>query len=217
MKRRPFTVMGYAIIFTSFLMALSVFLPPVLDAGNIIDEWNTVKVPASPELKPVTIDPKTTALLMLDFNRQTCNVEKRPRCIASIPGVGKLLALARTMGAPVVYSLAPGAAAKDIAQELSPRADEPIVASGPDKFLGTGLEKILREKGVKTVIVVGTAAHGAVLYTASSAAFRGFSVVVPVDGMSAEDLYAEQYVVWNLVNAPRVANMTTLTKIDLIR
>ncbi|OPY73100.1 MAG: Isochorismatase family protein YecD [Syntrophorhabdus sp. PtaU1.Bin058] len=217
MKQRLVSVMGYAIIFASFLMTLSVFLPPVLDAGNIIDEWNIVKVPAVPELKPVTIDPKTTALLMLDFNRQTCNAERRPRCIASIPEVGKLLALARTKGAPVVYSLSPGAAVKDIAQALAPRADEPVVTSGPDKFLGTDLEKILKEKGVKTVIVVGTAAHGAVLYTASGAAFRGFSVVVPVDGMSAEDLYAEQYVAWNLVNAPRVANMTTLTKIDLIR
>jgi nicotinamidase-related amidase len=217
MRRHPVSVMGYAMIYACFLIGFCALLPAPLPAGNIIDEWNTVKVPAAPELKPATIDPKTTALLMLDFNRQTCNAEKRPRCIASIPAVRKLLALARTKGAPVVYSLSPGAATKDIAQELAPRADEPVVTSGPDKFLGTDLEKILKEKGVKTVIVVGTAAHGAVLYTASGAAFRGLSVVVPVDGMSAEDPYAEQYVAWNLVNAPRVSSQTTLTKIDLIR
>jgi hypothetical protein len=35
--------------------------------------------------------------------------------------------------------------------------------------------------------------------------------------MSAEDLYAEEYVAWYLVNAARVSNQTTLTKIDLIR
>jgi len=47
------------------------------------------------------------------------------------------------------------------------------------------LEKILNDKGIKTVVVAGTAAQGAVLNTASQAAFRG--VIVPVDGMSAEN------------------------------
>ncbi|HOE16514.1 MAG TPA: cysteine hydrolase [Syntrophorhabdaceae bacterium] len=217
MKRYAISFVRNAMIYACLLITFYAFLLSAVHAQNIIDEWNTVKAPAAPELKPVTIDAKTTALLMLDFNKQTCNPERRPRCIASIPGVKRLLALARTKGAPVVYSLSPGAAAADIAQALAPRADEPVVASGPDKFLGTDLEKILKEKGVKTVIVVGTAAHGAVLYTASAAALRGFSVIVPVDGMSAEHPYAEQYVAWNLVNAPRVANQTTLTKIDLIR
>ena len=36
-------------------------------AGDIIAEWASVKPPAAPELKPVTVDPKTTALLVLDF------------------------------------------------------------------------------------------------------------------------------------------------------
>jgi len=91
-----------------------------------------------------------------------------------------------------------------------------VVSSGPDKFLGTDLEKILKEKGIKTVIVVGTTSHGAVLYTASVAALRGMKIIVPVDGMSAEVLYAEQYVAWHLLNAPRISALTTLTKVDLI-
>jgi hypothetical protein len=36
-------------------------------AQNIIDEWASVKAPAAPALKPVTVNPKTTALLMLDL------------------------------------------------------------------------------------------------------------------------------------------------------
>ena len=47
------------------------------------DEWASVKAPAAPELKPVTVDPKTTALLMLDFMNQNCG--KRPRCLAYDP------------------------------------------------------------------------------------------------------------------------------------
>jgi len=49
------------------------------------------------------------------------------------------------------------------------------------------LEKILNDKGIKTVVVAGTAAQGAVLNTASQAALRGLRVIVPVDGMSAEN------------------------------
>jgi nicotinamidase-related amidase len=183
---------------------------------TIIDEWNTVKVPPAPELKTVKIDPKVTALLMLDFNKQTCNAERRPRCIASISKVQKLLTEARGKGVSVIHSVSSGAAVADIAKELAPLAGEPVVSSGPDKFLGTDLEKILKEKDVKTVIAVGTASHGAVLYTASGAALRGMQVIVPVDGISAENTYAEQYVAWHLLNAPRISTLVTLTKIDLI-
>lgn len=190
---------------------------PLSHAQTVIDEWDTVKAPSPPELKPVTVDPKTTALLLLDFNKQTCNAERRPRCIASIPKVKKLLAEARAKGSPVIYSLSPGATTADIAKELSPDKGEPVVTSGPDKFLGTELENILKERNIKHVIVTGTAAHGAVLYTASGAALRGMRVIVPVDGISAESLYPEQYTIWNLANAPRVSNQVTLTKTDLIK
>jgi nicotinamidase-related amidase len=188
-----------------------------LAAQTLVDEWQRVTAPPAPELKPVTVDTKTTALLLLDFNKQTCNEERRPRCIASIPKVKKLLADARMKGIAVIYSLSPGAAPADIAGDLAPRAGEPVVTSGPDKFMGTDLEKILKEKGVLTVIVTGTAAHGAVLYTASGAALRGMQVILPVDGMSAENTYAEQYTAWHLANAPRVSAKVILTKIDLMK
>ena len=84
-----------------------------------------------------------------------------------------------------------------------------------DKFYNTDLEKILRDRGIKTVIIAGTAANGAVLHTATGAAMRGLKVIVPVDLMSA-DLYAEQYTAWHLVNAPGTRRQTTLTRSDLI-
>ena len=54
-------------------------------AANIVDEWASVKAPAPPTLKPVTVDPKTTALLMLDFIHQICDEKRVPRCVASLP------------------------------------------------------------------------------------------------------------------------------------
>lgn len=78
------------------------------------------------------------------------------------------------------------------------------------------MEKILQDKGIKTVIIAGTAAHGAVLYTGSEAAFRGFKVIVPVDGMSSDNTYFEQYTAYQLANVPGAAQLMTLTKFDLI-
>jgi len=185
-------------------------------AQTVIDAWDTVKAPPAPELKRVTADRKTTALLLLDFNKQTCNAERRPRCLATIPNVKKLLTEARAKGVAVIYSLSAGAVVTDIAQELAAMPGDPVVTSGPDKFLGTDLEKILRDRNITTVIVAGTAAHGAVLYTASGAALRGMRVIVPADAISAETLYPEQYVLWNLANAPRVSTQMTLSRTDLI-
>ena len=180
---------------------------------TIIDEWATVQAPKPPELKPVTIDPKVTALLVLDIVKQICNAERRPRCVDSVPRIQLLLKQVRAKGAAVIYSLGGGASPADIWKEVSP----PIVKASADKFFKTDLEKILTDKGIKTVIIVGSAAHGAVLNTGSQAAFRGFQVIVPLDGMSSENTYFEQYTAYHLANAPGVGQQVTLTRIDMIK
>jgi nicotinamidase-related amidase len=182
---------------------------------SVIDDWANIKTPPAPALKPVTADPKTTALLMLDFMNQNCG--KRPRCVASEPAVKKLLMEARAKGAPVAYSIIANTTLADILNGLAPAEGEPSVQSGVDKFFRTDLEKILKEKGIQTVIVVGTAANGAVLYTASAAALRGMNVIVPVDGMSSADMFSEQYTAWHLANAPVISPRVTLTKLDMIK
>ncbi len=163
-----------------FAACIIVLVSPVPSlAQTIIDEWSAVKAPPAPELKDVTIDSKTTALLMLDFVKQNCNEKVRPRCPATL---------------------------------------EPVVQSGPDKFLNTDLEKILKDRGIRTVIVAGTAANGAVLHTASEAVLRGFKAVVPVDTMSADNAYIEQYVAYHFISARGgIAAGTTLTSVGMVK
>jgi len=198
-------------------LALATFTMSTLPAmaGDIVSEWASIKAPAAPALKPVTVDAKTTALLMLDFMKQNCG--KRPRCVASIPAMKKLLAAARAAKAPVIYSIIPNSTPADVLPDLATQAGEPHVLSGPDKFLNTDLDKILKDKGIKTVIAVGTASNGAVLYTASGAAFRGMNVVIPVDGMSAVDPIAEYATVLDAMTAPGLSAKTTLTRSDMIK
>ena len=183
---------------------------------DVIEEWQGVQAPKPPELKPVTLD-SSTAVLSLDFVKQTCNTERRPRCLSTIPRVESLLKLARSKKVTVIHSITSAATPADILKEVAPVEGEPMVKSAADKFFGTDLEKILKEKGIKTVIVTGTAAHGAVLNTGSQAAFRGIKVVIPVDGMSAENTYYEQYTAYHMATAPGVAQQTTITRIDMIK
>src|SRR5262245_17507888 len=187
-------------------------------AQTLIDEWNTAKLPPPPELKSVKIDPKETALLVMDFTNQTCTQQRRPRCAASVPKVLKLVTDARAKGAFVIYSVAvPGSVPTDILKELTPASGAPVLPPlGPDKVIGSELEKALKEKGIKTVIAMGTQAQTSVLHTASAAALRGFKVVVPVDGMSADTVFPELYTAWHLATAARISNQVTLTKFDLI-
>ena len=199
---------------TLFIVLLT-FSAPTWADGTIVDEWADVKAPKAPELKPVSIDPNITALLVLDIEKRTCNSERRPRCIASVPKIKSLITKARAKRVLIVYSLTSRGSKETILKAVAPLNGEPVVKSSVDKFYGTELEKILKQKGIKTVIIVGTAANGAVLGTAIGAAMRKLNIIVPVDGMS-DKLYSEQYVAWHLVNAPGTRRLTTLTQINMI-
>ena len=195
-------------------MVTALILPA--KANNIVDEWASVKAPPPPALKPVSVDPKTTALLMLDFMKQNCGV--RPRCMATLPAVKKLLGEARAAKATVIYSKFGKTTFDDIVdKDLAPAAGEASVTSFADKFLNTDLDKMLKDKGIQTVIAIGTAANGAVLLTGTGAALRGVNVVVPVDGISSVDAYSEQFSVWQLANGPTFSQKVTITKMDMIK
>lgn len=186
-------------------------------AANIIDEWASVKAPPAPTLKAVTVDPKTTALLMLDFLPSTCNTKHNPRCIDRIPAVKKLLDEARSKGMLVVYTAYGKFTEKAILPQVAPKSGEPFVVSFLNKYFGTDLKKILKDKGIQTVITVGVVANGAVLTTAGASAEQGFRVIVPVDGMASPSLYAEQYTAWHLTHAPVIDSRVTLTRADMIK
>src|ERR1043166_5438517 len=116
---------------------------------DVIEEWGGVSAPKPPELKPVTLD-SSTAVLSLDFVKQTCNNERRPRCLATIPRVAGLPKKGRAKKVPVIHSITTAATPADILKEVAPLDGEPIVKASADKFFGTDLEKILKEKGIKT-------------------------------------------------------------------
>jgi nicotinamidase-related amidase len=174
-----------------------------------------------PDLKPVTVEPKTTALLILDIMKVNCS-SARPRCVATIPNIKALLDQARAHHMMVFYTLVgPGSPtpADQADPSLTAKKGEWVVRPGPDKFLGSNLERRLKAHGIKTVIVTGSSAQGAVLGTSSHAAQVGYQVIVPDDGMSSDEAYDEQYTAWHLAKAApaSVLKNITLTRSDLIK
>jgi len=184
-------------------------------AGDIVDDWDTVKPPPKPELKAVTLDPSTTALLILDMQKGNCGV--RPRCVATIPNVKRLYDAARASGVMLWYSL--GSLADLVDPGFMPRDGEWMRQGGPDKFLGSNLEEKLKAAGIKTAIVCGTSFQGVGVGTGSGLAQRGYKVIIPIDCLSSEDIYNEQYAAWHMFKGgPAVVTMnTTLTRSTMVK
>jgi nicotinamidase-related amidase len=190
-------------------------------ASDIIADWASVKIPPPPELKTVTVDPKTTALLVLDMMKGNCGV--RPRCGPTVAVIKKLIDAARAHNMMVVYNLTGqnSTAADMIDQSLAPHPGDFMVKNGRggDKFIRSNLDEGLKGKGIKTVIVTGTSAQGAVATTSNGATGRGYTAVVPVDGTSSENAFNELYAIWHLAKGGPAAltSKVTVTRSDMIK
>jgi nicotinamidase-related amidase len=190
-------------------------------AADILDDWSAVKPPPQPELKPVTVEPSTTALLLLDLMKANCGA--RPRCVATVPTVKKLHDSARTAGMLVWYSFVGSNGNATIADQIDPaitaRDGEWARQNGPDKFIGSNLEEKLKAKGIKTVIVCGTSFQGVGIGTGGGAAQRGYKVIIPIDCLSSESPYEEQYAAWHLFKGgpAGVTSNVTVTRASMMK
>jgi hypothetical protein len=168
--------------------------------ADVVSDWTTAVPPPPPELKEITVDPSTTALLFLDIMKANCTT--RPRCVAAVPTMIRLHDEARAKNMVLWYSLV-GSNGK----------------ATPDEFMGSTLEPMLRQAGIKTVIICGNSFQGATVGTASGAAQRGYKVIVPVDCSAGEDVYREQYAAYHLGGGGPavVTNNITLTRSTMIK
>jgi nicotinamidase-related amidase len=169
----------------------------------------TVEIPDYEVRKRLTLDPASTALVIIDMQNDFVRDEGSLQ-VASAQGtveaIGRLLALARERGMRVAFSQDthdPGDPEFDIwpehalrgtwgwemIDELAPREGELVVQKVRyDAFYGTELDHMLRLWGVQTIVLCGTVANICVHYTAASAALRWYDVVIPKDAVSAIEL-----------------------------
>jgi len=200
----------FAVVAAATLLGALLGTPSVAD---VVSDWSKAVVPPPPELKEVTVEPASTALLLLDIMKGGCSA--RPRCIAAMPNIKRLHDDARAHNMVVWYSLvgSDGKSTPDDVMDpaIKPRAGEWYRQGGPDKFLGSTLESILKQAGIKTVIVCGNSFQGAAVGTASGAAQRGYKVILPVDCSAGESIYNEQYAAFHLTKGGPVGVTSNVT------
>ena len=190
-------------------------------AADILDDWDTAKTPAPVEVKPVTVDAPTTALLILDMMKANCGA--RPRCVATVPTVKRLHDSARKAGMLVWYSFVgsdgKATTADQIDAALTAKDGEWVRQNGPDKFIGSNLDDKLKARGIKTVIVCGTSFQGVGIGTGGGATQRGYKVIIPIDCLSSEDAYEEQYSAFHLAKGGPVGvtSQVTLTRSSMMK
>jgi nicotinamidase-related amidase len=200
----------------SLAIASSAYSALPARATDVIAEWSTIQIPPPPTLKAVRFDPKSTALLLLDFMTENCG--QRPRCVAAVPTVKAFHDRARAASMLVECTLPGGG--KIIDEGIAPREGEVVdqKPGGPDKFLGDDLDQRLKSHGIKTVIVCGTSAQGVGIGTGAAAAQRGYYVVYPVDCLLSENAFREAYAAWHMAGGgpPVTTKWVTVTRSDMI-
>lgn len=146
----------------------------------------------------------TTALLVIDMQMGMAHrtAQGRPRANPQAEThVASLLALFRAKGLPVVHVLhddpdpaspfrrgAEGAEPMPCAQ---PQEGEAVVwKSTSSAFAGTGLDALLRRRGVDRIVLVGAVAAFCVTSTTRAGSDLGFQIILPGDALIGFDIPA---------------------------
>src|ERR1043166_508599 len=189
-------------------------------ATLLVLEASAQEGPNRPEPKPVSLDGKTTALLVLDLNAR-CD-DPKSTCSKLTPIVGEFLEKVRAAAVPIIYTVSASAKGKpigELAAALKRKEGETVIYPDAfDKFYSADLQTFLKEKGAKTLIITGSATNNAVLYTATTAArMHHYNIVIPLDGVNAATRYEQEYAIHQFTVLPSDANkLFQFTNLSLI-
>jgi isochorismate hydrolase len=183
----------------------------------------TLQMPATPDPVRVTLDPKTTALLVLDYVENICNAQ--PKCKGGmLPAMTPFMAQARKAGLVVAYGTREQNMSRWLPEVAPAPGDIKIVNTAQDRFYNTDLDKELKAKDIKTIVIVGWKVSGSVTYTSVGAMAHGYTVVIPVDTTSASSDYETTIGFYNVLNSgnanlandPLKPKAVTLSRTDMI-
>ncbi len=165
--------------------------------------------PHRPSAKPVSLESQTTAVLVLDLSTR-CDNPKQV-CSKLMPAVGNFLEKARAVAVPIIFTVsaaAKGTPLGEVAAPLKRREGEPVIyPDGFDKFVGGELLQFLKQKGTKSLVIIGASTNVAVLYTATTAArIHQYNVIIPMDGVIADSNYEQEYSFHQLTVIPSQAS-----------
>jgi isochorismate hydrolase len=183
----------------------------------------TLQMPATPDPARVTLDPKTTALIVLDYVEDICNNQVSCKT-KMVPAMTPFMERVRKAGLTVAYGTRAPNQTKWLKEVAPAPGDIRITNTAQDRFYNTDLDKELKAKGIKTLIMVGWKISGSVTYTSVGAMARDYTVVIPVDTTSAGSDYETTIGFYNVLNSgnanlpnqPLKPSAVTLTRTDMI-
>jgi len=188
-------------------------------AGKMV----TLQMPAIPDPARVTLDPKTTALMVLDYVEPICKAQ--PSCKDKmLPAMTPFMERVRKAGLTVAYGTREQNMSKWLKDVAPSPSDIKVINTAQDRFYNTDLDKALKAKGIKTLIMVGWKVSGSVTYTSVGAMAHDYTVVIPVDTTSAGSDYETTIGFYNVLNSgnanlanePLKPKATTLSRTDMI-
>jgi len=193
-----------------------IVLIPIVLLASLVAPTALQAQPNHPEPQAVTLDPSTTALLVLDLSFR-CNPPDAT-CHALAPVINDALPKFRAANVYTVFTVSAGGAPLELWEGFPALApNEMLIApDATDKFFTGDLPALLADRGIKTVVITGSSANQAVLYTASSAARNfGYDVVIPLDGTNANRDYEYEYTMHQFT-VVSFANRFRFTSLDMI-
>ena len=165
-----------------------------------------VGVPEWKILSEVRLDPPVTGLIVGDMQVDFVSPKGRlcvPDAGKTVPNILHLISEFRKVKSPIYFTHdwhrpddpefsrwpphavmnTPGA---KIIKQLKPLPEDYLIFKKTyDVFFGTDLDLLLRQKGIRVLVITGTVANICVLHAVGSAYIRGYEVVVPEDTISS--------------------------------
>lgn len=163
-------------------------------------------------IEPGLAQPRT-ALIIVDMQNDFAKDGGKlyvPKTKETIPPIKQLLAKARGAGVPVIFTqdwhrpddpefkiwpphTIEGSEGAQVLAEFAPSPKDYYVKKRTyDAFYGTDLDLLLRQMGIRNVVIVGTVSNICVLHTAGKARLHGYNVVVARDGISSLTEFDQQ-------------------------
>jgi Isochorismatase family len=183
----------------------------------------TLQMPALPDPVRVTLNPATTALLVLDYVEPICN--SQPKCKSQmLPAMTPFMERVRKARLVVAYGTREANMSKWLPEVAPAPGDIKIINIAQDRFYNTDLDTALKAKGITTIVMVGWKVSGSVAYTSVGATLRDYTVVIPVDTTTAGTDYETTIGFYqilnqgngNLTNEPLKPKAPTLSRTDMI-
>jgi len=165
-----------------------------------------IKAPEYKVLPKVALDSRITALVIVDMQVDFVSPKGKlcvPEARKTIPAILHLMHEARMSKCPIFFtqdwhrpddpefslwpphSVAETPGAKVVPQLKPHPTDYFIRKKTYDAFFGTDFDIVLRQKGIRNLVIAGTVANICVLHTAGSACLRGYDIIVPEDTISS--------------------------------